>query len=479
MQHEDMESPPGDSPRPEFEPVPAVSCSALRLSEPLQRFALVAAVLILFTSSFDIFLVLHGAGNYRFCQLILLPIVGLACLKASSGHFTPVLGSLALCIWFLFQAVFVPTTDFWPKSAGYCLWLLLNIGMMFAFVQLFSDDAQGLRTLLRWYVYSFGFVAACGILQLLLPVMGFPGLLVTQWWIPELLPRVNGFSYEPSYFASYLLIGFVFIGSLTRAKSNLLSSRGLLSLRCLSGLGIIISSSRLGIIFLLADVLVPNIKPWLQFLGYVGRLRTTRPRFRALISSSLSLGCIAALCGWGVVALRNNPLVLLSFLNGTGVGDTAAHSVVERESSFEKTLDVIAEHPFIGRSLGGISAAIAEQEGSTIRSFEEAKLVEGMNVFAESLAASGVIGFVPFLYFVAVTIRKPLQLSRIVPEPDSVLLRGLVRSLVFAWAILQFNQNILRTYLWVHLAILATVYAASLRKTTAKVGTLLTCDLNR
>jgi hypothetical protein len=110
-----------------------------------------------------------------------------------------------------------------------------------------------------------------------------------------------------------------------------------------------------------------------------------------------------------------------------------------------------------------MSSAIAENEGSTIRSFEEAKVVEGMSVFAEVLAASGIIGFIPFVCFLVATIRKPLRLARVAPPFYSSLLRGLVRSLIFALAILQFNQNVLRTYLWAHLAILATVFAATLR----------------
>jgi len=45
-----------------------------------------------------------------------------------------------------------------------------------------------------------------------------------------------------------------------------------------------------------------------------------------------------------------------------------------------------------------------------------------------------------------------------------VWLRALVLALVFEWAILQFNQNILRLYLWVHIAVLATVFSAVQRQ---------------
>jgi hypothetical protein len=427
---------------------------------------MVTAILILFTSSFDIFLVVNAGGNYRFCQIILPPLIALAVITALRGRRIPTLGSIGLCVWFLFQIAFIPATDFWPKSLGYCLWLLLNLGLMFAFVQLFSQDPQTLRRLLRWYLYSFAFVASFGIFQFALPILGLPGILITQWWIPGTLPRINGFSYEPSYFACYLLIGFVLVSSLKRARSTLLPSRALLAIYCLTAVGIVISSSRIGIVFLVAEVLLAAMRPWLSFFSDIRRLRIVRSKVRPLIPSLLSLAFVLTLSGGTVIALESNPVLLLMFLNGTGVSDTPAHSFIQRENSFEETIAVFIQHPFIGRSLGGISSAIAKNEGDTIHSFEDAKKIEGMSVFAEVLAASGVIGFIPFLCFLVATIRKPLTLARIAPPFYSSLLYGLVRSLVFAWAILQFNQNVLRTYLWIHLAVLATAYAATLRVTT-------------
>jgi O-antigen ligase len=441
----------------------------IQLSLPLQRFAMIAAVLILFTSSFDIFLVINAAGNYRFCQIVLLPLIALGIIRALwTDRLVLTIGSLWLSVWFLFQVAFIPVTDFWPKAVGYCFWLLLNIGMMFCFVQLFSDNARAIQTLAKWYLHSFAFVAAFGIFQFLLPVSGLPGILIAQWWIPGILPRVNGFSYEPSYFACYLLIGFVLVNSLRRARSPLLSSKRLSWLYYLIALGIIVSSSRLGIVFLIIEVLLSGMTPWFTFLSELRTLRVVRSNLRSLVPSLLVFSSLLALFGGAMILMRTNPVLLLMFLNGTGVSDTAAHSVIQRENSLQETIAVFVQHPFIGRSLGGISAAIADHEGYRIRSFEDAKKVEGMSVFAEVLTASGVIGFIPFLCFVVVTIRNPLRLARIVPPLYASLLRGLVRSLVFTWAILQFNQNVLCTYLWAHLAILATVYAAALNSTDSR-----------
>jgi hypothetical protein len=302
--------------------------------------------------------------------------------------------------------------------------------------------------------------------------MGFGGPFVTQWWIPGALARVNGLSYEPSYFATYLLIGFVFTGSLLRNRSSLLPAVTLRAIYLLTGLGIVLSSSRIGIAFLFIDVLLSQFRLWPSFLADFLRLRIALSKVRALIPSLLSIVAIGVMAVTALLAIENNPAVALMLLNGTGISDTAAHSVIQRENAFEDTVDVFLQHPLVGRSLGGVSSAIADLQGEKINSFEASKDYEGMSVFAEALAASGVIGIIPFVWFLITTVWKPLRLARIASPSYAVLLSALVRSLIFAWAILQFNQNMLRPYLWVHIAILASVYAAAIQsvKTPAELG---------
>jgi hypothetical protein len=217
----------------------------------------------------------------------------------------------------------------------------------------------------------------------------------------------------------------------------------------------------MGIAFLLLEIGLSQSRPWAAALRDCTRLRISRSKIRALVPSLLMLVFISAISSVTAMALQRNPMVMLMFLNGTGISDTAAHSVLEREGSFEKTLQVFADHPLIGRSLGGISSAIANLNGETVHSFEESKGFEGMSVFAEALAGSGVFGVIPFVWFLIVTIQKPLRIARVTSPFHSSILHAFVRSLIFAWAILQVNQNILRPYLWVHLAMLATVYASA------------------
>jgi hypothetical protein len=155
-------------------------------------------------------------------------------------------------------------------------------------------------------------------------MLGLGGPLVKQWWIPGELPRVNGFSYEPSYFATYLLIGFVFTGSLRRNRSTLLPSGRLLAIYWLTAIGIILSSSRMGIFFLFLDVLLSQLRPWLAFLGGFLKFRIQLVKVRALVPSFLSIALIVGMAAVTSMAIENNPATALMFLNGTGISDTAA-----------------------------------------------------------------------------------------------------------------------------------------------------------
>jgi hypothetical protein len=433
------------------------------LSQPLKRAALITAGLVILTSSFDIFLVVHVGGNYRLCQLVVPILFAVATFRASRAGRIPTLGALPLSIWLMFQILFIPVSDFWPKSVAYCLWLMLNVGMMFSFVQIFSGDLRALTTLLRWYCISFGLIATFGIVQFVLPVLGYGGPLVAQWWVQDRLARANGFSYEPSYFATYLLIGLVFMGSLRRARSSLLPPKAFASIYWITAAGVLVSSSRMGIGFMFLDVILHSLRPWSCLFKDLARKRIVVSTLKALVPSVACVALASLSVSWGAGFLESNPEIALRFLNGTGISDTAAHSVVQREDSLEDTLTVFLQHPIIGQSLGGVSSAIAAIHGETIKSFEDSKAFEGMSVFAEALAASGIVGIIPFLWFLTTTIRRPLMVASLSTPFYATLLRGLVRSLLFGWAILQFNQNMLRPYWWVHLAILATVYTAGLR----------------
>jgi hypothetical protein len=434
------------------------------MNRPIWLLTLAAAV-IFFTSSFDKFLSLDLGPNIRIAQLVSLALIAAALLTHRMGLTMEMpLGAPWLLAWCGIQLAFVPVADFWQKSLAYCVWLVLNIALSFAMVNVFAGNIVRLQTVLKLYLISFVFVASFGIIQFVLPIAGGPALLVEQWWLEGKVPRVNGFSFEPSYYATYLIMGLVCLGSLRRSGVTEFRTRTWTFAYIVLVIAMILCSSRIGIAFLLLELSIRPLRSVVKILR--------RPSLVLGFHVSGRKILIAAACVWfGYVAIARvvdwfdeNPETIRIVVSGTGLLDTASHSVDEREEHFGDTLQAIADHPWMGSSLGGVTESVASYIGIRPQNFEETKRFEGQSVFAEVVAASGIPGSIPFFCFIVIYLTAPLKLARTASPFQAAWLRALVLSLVFEWAILQFNQNILRLYLWVHIAVLATVFAAVRRQ---------------
>lgn len=436
----------------------------MSVNRPMHLLVIISALVFL-TSSFDIFLNINIGPNIRIAQLLSLVLVGAALLIKRIGTNLEVpLGCTYLIVWWSLQAAFIPVAEFWLKSAAYCVWLALDIALCFAMVALFAWDFKTLQIVLKLYLLSYVFVAAFGIVQFVLPIMGGPGLLVEQWWLPGRVPRVNGFSYEPSYLATYLIMGLVSLGSLRRSRLAPFRGMAWTCAYCLLIVALLVCFSRMGIIFALIELSIAPINRIAKLIRHPRALLGLRiSAWKILACAAAVLLAVSAL-NWTVNWYREDPETAQILVSGTGLLGTAAHSVDEREDRFHGTLQTIADHPWMGQSLGGITESIAGLNGVRPQNFEEAKIYEGQSVFAEVVAASGIVGSIPFFCFVVVTISSPLRLARRSSPIYAAWLRALVLALVFEWAILELNQNILRMYLWVHIALLCTVFSACRRQ---------------
>jgi len=404
------------------------------------------------TVSFDIFLVVNIGFNFRISQLVLIPVMlYVALTRLTSKHTVVPVGFCYLLVWSTFILLFVPNTSLPVRSAGYVFWLLFNIATIFIFVQLFRT-AQRINQLIRYYIYSFSFVATFGLAQFILPLFGLEAPLVEQWWIPGMLARINGFSYEPSYFATYLTIGWVMVASLHKDKATIIAKRSLFNIYLLLTVAMILSSSRMGWLVM--------ILWYLQFpVQFLFKLFCSGID-RRLLGKTLLLIVICVICYIFVSVVGIDAIKFL--IEGLGILGGSSHSSSTRINELLDTLTVFAESPFIGYSLGGVSSAIGALRGVHITDLETAKGHEGMNVFAEVLAASGIIGGLVFAAYVALLFYLPIKFVR--KSADSVfrpLVKALVISLGFELLILQFNQNILRPYLWMHIAVLCCTYAVA------------------
>lgn len=400
--------------------------------------------LSILTTSFDVFLVVQLGGTVRFCQMIMIiPYTYLFIRSISNRKIILPSHIKWLLIWSVFILAFVLNTNRIGITVGYYIWLMLNVLNIFLLVNFF-DKKQSVLLLVRFYGWSFTLVALFGLFQFFAaPILKFSTPLVGQWWIPGVLARINGFSYEPSYFATYELIGWTMVFALLKFNDETIYSKYKRNfIFIVLSTAMVLSSSRMGILMMLVVVVASYFNKILYFFTKLSKGYVYTSFLRRAIVTLLS-----------VIVLINVATYFIDFeqydflLSGTGINGAASHSVDGRSLAVEQTWNVFLENPIIGVSLGGVSENIASDMGVI-----DSDTGLGCATFLEVLAASGIIGIIPFcIYFIKLVWNsgKVFFIKR-----DYVGL-SLVYALLAEIVILQFNQNILRPYFWMHLAILS------------------------
>jgi O-antigen ligase len=243
-----------------------------------------------------------------------------------------------------------------------------------------------------------------------------------------------------------MLMGWVLFAYLREVKCYLFSKRKFDFCFALISLVMVLSTSRMGILMMLL---------WL-LLRFFMKQNSIIAKAKVVFFLSVFACVIAAYYGDAIMEYFEIFTVGLGILEGQ-----STHSSGQRIDDFLKVLHVFLDNPIVGVSLGGVDPHIASNEG-VFYSTEHNGM--GICVFAEILAASGIIGFLIFIAFFIQLFKKNWQLSLMLQTKESYLLKGMLWALLFEIMILQFNQNILRSYFWMHIAILTTLFAAYRKK---------------
>lgn len=370
-------------------------------------------------------------------------IVAVRTGDAGSGSpFVQPVGFGYLIAWAIFIVAWTPFTYDLAFSVGYTMWFLLSVAVIFSLLQYYRSKHDQIRTLYKAYLNSYVFVAVFGLFQFALGIVGID-LLVTQWWIPNRLPRINGFSYEPSYFSTYLIIGWGMFAWLVERRIYLFSRLYTNIAFASVSLAIVLSSSRMAILILIAYGVYYILK---NLIWGISKFRIRKSFLTAVfwgVSAAISVSAaIIATVGFGGLRF---------LLFGTGLAGEANHSAIMRYGQLEDTISLIRESPFIGYGLGGVWSYIGQRHGVPVTE------VTGMNITAEVLAATGLIGFPFFIMFIATNIFSSFRSLKRGDELSEALAAAGV-GLVLVLTILQFNQSIMRVYLWNHFAIIAILY---------------------
>ena len=412
-----------------------------------------------FTASCDLILFFKLGGTVRFAQLLLLLVMVAAIARMiQTRKILWSRGASAMALWCFIQGILISQSLSVMISFQLYLVLLFSVLGIFAILQLYGRSLW-LEPLMKVYLLSFVFVGGFGLFQFVSPSLHLGSFLVAQWIRHGEIPRINGFSYEPSYFATYIMMGWIALIDLKVSRARIAAGRGWTFAVLLLTTALIFSTSKTAIIFVVLEGMARLTPAVLRMVrNQANRLRAgsllvplPRPRV-ALRVTAILLASVATLF---VASRVVDPSVLLA---GTGIGDTAAHSVVDRQAAFNNTVNIIRQHPWVGRSLGGVAASNAVQHGARVTTIEDLRVYWGSPVPVDVYAASGFFGFIPFLwFFLAITIGERTLIRENWSDERAKWLHALIRALVFEWLCLLADNNILRVYFWFHVTMVVVV----------------------
>jgi hypothetical protein len=417
-------------------------------------------VISFFTASFDVLFNFSLGGSLRLCQILMIGVCIAAFARViQEGRVLWPRGSTSLALWMFVQAMFIPLSGVVTIGLEFFALLLFTVAGVFAIVQLYGESDH-LESLMRAYLLSYIFIASFGLVQFALPVLGLPSPLVQQWIVHGRLARISGFSYEPSFFVTYLFMGWIMLIELRVSKASITQGRAWKWATLMVTAALFLSTSKTAWVFMLVELLARGTPPaWRAARRILAELRHGRVRIRIpgrLFVLNAILLCVLLLLGARVVSkLVADPAI---FLSGTGLAGQPAHSLGTRMGVFVQTLEAYKEHPFIGRSLGGVSIYIASRGGVDVTTMEGVRKFWGFPVIMDVLVASGLFGFIPFLVFLYANTFGALRLAaQYWPQERARWLRALARAMIFEWLLLMVDQNLLRVYLWFHIAMVAVV----------------------
>ena len=413
-------------------------------------FKIILLLIIIFISS-DIFLTIEiSEATIRFSSILffvlfILWIIYFSYLKQVK---IPMDKTFLPLLIFCFLSFISSTNSIFPlKSLIYSLWTVFS-ALTIVFLLWFSrsDSTDNLDWLLKIYFYSFFVISIFGIYQILLPfLIGEKTPFVTQWLQRGTLARINALSYEPSYFATYLIMGCFIWFILWVRENDIVKFRGIILLTVL--VVVFLSSSRigwLGIVMIIAYGLI-------GFIGYylMNKKATTQNMKFFIYFIIILLFAIVS-----VLVMFNNKDKFDFLFEGTGLFDTADYSYSIRNDKTLDTFEVFLDKPsnfIIGVGPGGVGAYLVNNP----ESFEKLWATEPNNFTAEILASVGILGFASFAWFLVNVFKRLWNLyanNNLLKKYRTVCL-ALLWGLALELIMLQFNQNYLMPYLWLNIGI--------------------------
>jgi len=409
------------------------------------RFDLILIQIVFYTISCDVIFLLFKFPTIRLYQCLILYLVTKFFILNYKLKIKITSSFFYLIIFAVINLFFSINSGYLPKGLGYSIWLFLNIMFVIYIVQIINKNNINLFLIL--FIKSQLVVSIYGLVQFFGGILGFGDYLgIVMWWIDGKLPRINAFSYEPSFMISYLIAGYVFLSYLLINKIYILNIKFQKLIYISIAFTIIISGSRMGLLLVL-------LWEGYQLACLLSRTYKSKHINKDIIYSYISKFVILMILI--IIFYMFSDSVRLIILNGTGVMGTSDHSIFERYQGFYSILKLFTESPIIGYSLGGLSYHLSvEKFGKEPASFIDSK-IEGNGVILEILAGTGIFGFIIFILFLHSLINNYKKIVLLYKDSNRLLIIFIAFSfgLLFQFLSIQPNQNILRSYLWLNLGL--------------------------
>jgi hypothetical protein len=365
----------------------------------------------------------------------------------------------SLCL--LFRRIRVPRAILFPF-----MWLLLSMllsaflsahplrccvyigGYIFNFIFYFLIPVNLFyffdpKTILRVYSLAFSCLGIYAVSQLILSSFGIYDPLATQRI--GIIARGQAWTYEPSYYALYMTPFVMFRNALAIFEpSETFSIKKTLKLFGINGF--LLASTSTGVIF--------SYPAFFFFILSLFFLRPIRKLASYAWKRALKFIAICSIIG-AVLSWIFWDHFILSFFKFFYFGLMTHGSFVARWEGIVSCWRVFSEHPLLGVGVGGVGPYVFAKSSwydTYPMTLQEVESFDPTNVFTEILASLGIVGLIGFiaLFFVFYKTFKGVLFKDQVCRSDKIIASALVTSLAITLFVLQFNQGLFRSYVWIH-----------------------------
>ena len=401
-------------------------------------------------SSFDTFLAFEFGFTVRLAIVLLAPMAAIGLLQALIAPAHPLLWPVLIvaCIHLLF----VLNAISFVRGIAYALQFFFYVGLLFWASNHFKKPEQA-TLLYGMYALSFVIFAVWMLIHYGLEYDELRPDRRFGW------PRAFFFSFEPSYLATYIS---VFLGLFTVltliTRSNLRRFFYAFS-ALLSAATLLIAASRMGLLVIPIAAALPAV---LLLLFIKNRRYRCQLGLATGATMLLAVALVSLTAGKIDYQAKFEQAFAGVFVNISGTRTVRINGALD-------TLEVALQNPVLGHGYGDIPYQIAAINGKELTNLAEVESQQGFNITAEGLAALGIPTFSLFLFFIArLLIRPALNAWHAASSLNTHQMWALALAvgLVFQLFLLQFNQNIFRIYVWLHIMVLvvAIQHSQSLQK---------------